>query len=217
MINNIFKERKESEFEKKYNFITHFFGLILSLIGVSILIYNSLDFDNFSIKNLICSLVYGSSLIFMYLSSSLYHYLIDTRYSNVLQKLDHVSIYFLIAGSYTPPIVIYLNTGVGENILLIIWLMAIIGTLHKIFFFNLYKNLSLVFYLIMGWLIIIEFQNILIYFSEYQVNLMVLGGLLYTFGAAFYSFNNLKYNHVIWHIFVLLASASHFLLMMSIV
>ena len=104
MINNIFKEREESEFEKKCNFITHFFGLILSLIGVSILIYNSLDFDNSSIKNLICSLVYGSSLIFMYLSSSLYHYLIDTRYSNVLQKLDHVSIYFLIAGSYTPPI-----------------------------------------------------------------------------------------------------------------
>ena len=153
----------------------------------------------------------------MFGSSTIYHYLIDTKYSNVLQKLDHVSIYFLIAGSYTPPIIISLNTQVGENILLIIWFMDIIATVHKVFFFNSYKNFSLVFYLVMGWLIVIEFKNILIYFSEYQVNLMVLGGLLYTFGAFFYSFNNLKYNHVIWHILVLLASASHFLLMISVV
>ena len=208
-------ERRESNFEKKLNYQTHGIGFLLSLIGTFFLVNKSLI--NPSDEKFFSSIIYGFSLIFMFGSSTIYHYYIDTKYSNVLQKLDHVSIYFLIAGSYTPPIVIYLNTEVGENILLIIWFMAIIGTLHKIFFFDLYKNLSLVFYLIMGWLIIIEFQNILIYFSEYQVNLMVLGGLLYTFGAVFYSFNNLKYNHVIWHIFVLLASASHFLLMMSIV
>ena len=208
-------ERIESNFEKKLNYQTHGIGFLLSLTGTFFLVNKSLI--NPSDEKLFSSIIYGFSLIFMFGSSTIYHYLIDTKYSNVLQKLDHVSIYFLIAGSYTPPIVIYLNTEVGENILLIIWFMAIIGTLHKVFFFNLYKKLSLIFYLIMGWLIVIEFQNILIYFSEYQVNLMVLGGLLYTFGAVFYSFNSLKYNHVIWHIFVLLASASHFLLMMSIV
>ena len=208
-------ERIESNFEKKLNYQTHGIGFLLSLTGTFFLVNKSLI--NFSDEKLFSSIIYGFSLIFMFGSSTIYHYLIDTKYSNVLQKLDHVSIYFLIAGSYTPPIIINLNTQVGENILLIIWFMAIIGTLHKVFFFNSYKNFSLVFYLVMGWLIVIEFKNILIYFSEYQVNLMVLGGLLYTIGAFFYSFNNLKYNHVIWHILVLLASASHFLLMMSVV
>ena len=153
----------------------------------------------------------------MFASSSLYHYFIDNKHSNSLQKLDHVSIYFLIAGSYTPPILLNINSLIGEKILIIIWVMAFIGVIHKVFFFNYFKNLSLIFYLIMGWLIIIDFKTVLVSFTNYEITLMVIGGVLYSVGAVFYSKDQLKYNHVIWHIFVLLGSISHFFLMKSII
>lgn len=215
MVDNISKERIESDTEKKYNFISHFFGLLMSVIGMILLINKSIDSQ--TENKLFCAIVYGTSLTFMYLSSSLYHYFIDNKHSNSLQKLDHVSIYFLIAGSYTPPILLNINSLIGEKILIIIWVMAIIGVIHKVFFFNYFKNLSLIFYLIMGWLIIIDFRTVLVSFTNYEITLMVIGGVLYSVGAVFYSKDQLKYNHVIWHIFVLLGSISHFFLMNSII
>jgi hemolysin III len=215
MIDNLSKDRIESDNEKKYNFLTHFFGLLMSLIGMILLVNKSIDSQ--MENKLFCAVVYGASLTFMYMSSSLYHYFIDNKYSNSLQKLDHVSIYLLIAGSYTPPILLNINSFIGDIILIIIWSMAIIGVIHKVFFFNYFKNLSLIFYLIMGWLIVIDFKTVLVSFTNHEIILMVIGGILYSVGAVFYSMDQLKYNHVIWHIFVLLGSISHFFLMNSII
>jgi hemolysin III len=215
MMDNLSKDRIESDNEKKYNFLTHFFGLLMSLIGMILLVNKSIDSQ--MENKLFCAVVYGASLTFMYMSSSLYHYFIDNKYSNSLQKLDHVSIYLLIAGSYTPPILLNINSFIGDIILIIIWSMAIIGVIHKVFFFNYFKNLSLIFYLIMGWLIVIDFKTVLVSFTNHEIILMVIGGILYSVGAVFYSMDQLKYNHVIWHIFVLLGSISHFFLMNSII
>jgi len=215
MIDNLSKDRIESNNEKKYNFLTHFFGLLMSLIGMILLVNKSIDSQ--MANKLFCAVVYGASLTFMYMSSSLYHYFIDNKHSNSLQKLDHVSIYLLIAGSYTPPILLNINSFIGDIILIIIWSMAIIGVIHKVFFFNYFKNLSLIFYLIMGWLIVIDFKTLLVSFTNHEIILMVIGGILYSVGAVFYSMDQLKYNHVIWHIFVLLGSISHFFLMDSII
>jgi hemolysin III len=215
MMDNLSKDRIESDNEKKYNFLTHFFGLLMSLIGMILLVNKSIDSQ--MENKLFCAVVYGASLTFMYMSSSLYHYFIDNKYSNSLQKLDHVSIYLLIAGSYTPPILLNINSFIGDIILIIIWSMAIIGVIHKVFFFNYFKNLSLIFYLIMGWLIVIDFKTVLVSFTNHEIILMVIGGILYSVGAVFYSMDQLKYNHVIWHIFVLLGSISHFFLMDSII
>ena len=173
MVDNISKERIESNTEKKYNFISHFFGLLMSIIGMILLINKSIDSQ--TENKLFCAIVYGASLTFMYMSSSLYHYFIDNKYSNSLQKLDHVSIYFLIAGSYTPPILLNINSLIGEKILIIIWVMAFIGVIHKVFFFNYFINLSLIFYLIMGWLIIIDFKTVLVLFTHHEIILMVIG------------------------------------------
>ena len=208
-------ERKESLLEKKLNFITHGIGLMLSIIGLFYLVEKSIIYPK--TFNLISSLVYGISLIVMYASSTIYHYYIDSRYSRILQKIDHISIYLLIAGSYTPGLLLKLKYSLGFEILIIIWLLAFIGIIHKIFFFNYLKKASLIIYLFMGWLIIIDFNAVLESFSSNSIFFMVLGGLLYTIGTFFYSLDKLKYNHVIWHLFVLGGSACHYILIMQII
>lgn len=208
-------ERKESLLEKKLNFITHGIGLVLSVIGLFYLVEKSILYPKSF--NLISSLVYGISLIVMYASSTIYHYYIDSKYSRILQKIDHISIYLLIAGSYTPGLLLKLKYSLGFEILIIIWLLAFIGIIHKIFFFNYLKKASLIIYLFMGWLIVIDFSAVLESFSSNSIFFMVLGGLLYTIGTFFYSFDKLKYNHVIWHLFVLGGSACHYILIMQII
>lgn len=208
-------ERKESLLEKKLNFITHGIGLVLSVIGLFYLVEKSILYPKSF--NLISSLVYGISLIVMYASSTIYHYYIDSKYSRILQKIDHISIYLLIAGSYTPGLLLKLKYSLGLEILIIIWLLAFIGIIHKIFFFNYLKKASLIIYLFMGWLIVIDFNAVLESFSSNSIFFMVLGGLLYTIGTFFYSFDKLKYNHVIWHLFVLGGSACHYILIMQII
>ena len=208
-------ERKESLLEKKLNFITHGIGLVLSIIGLFYLVEKSILYPKSF--NLISSLVYGISLIVMYTSSTLYHYYIDSRYSRILQKIDHISIYLLIAGSYTPGLLLKLKYSLGFEILIIIWLLAFVGIIHKIFFFNYLKKASLIIYLFMGWLIVIDFNAVLESFSSNSIFFMVLGGLLYTIGTFFYSLDKLKYNHVIWHLFVLGGSACHYILIMQII
>tara|TARA_B100000214_G_scaffold51183_1_gene32334 strand:+ start:640 stop:1272 length:633 start_codon:yes stop_codon:yes gene_type:complete len=208
-------ERKESLLEKKLNFITHGIGLVLSIIGLFYLVEKSILYPKSF--NLISSLVYGISLIVMYTSSTVYHYYIDSRYSRILQKIDHISIYLLIAGSYTPGLLLKLKYSLGFEILIIIWLLAFVGIIHKIFFFNYLKKASLIIYLFMGWLIVIDFNAVLESFSSNSIFFMVLGGLLYTIGTFFYSLDKLKYNHVIWHLFVLGGSACHYILIMQII
>ena len=208
-------ERKESLLEKKLNFITHGVGLVLSIIGLFYLVEKSILYPKSF--NLISSLVYGISLILMYSSSTIYHYYIDSKYSRVLQKIDHISIYLLIAGSYTPGLLLKLKYSLGFEILIIIWLLAFIGIIHKIFFFNYLKKASLIIYLFMGWLIVIDFNAVLESFSSNSIFFMVLGGILYTIGTFFYSLDKLKYNHVIWHLFVLGGSACHYILIMQII
>ena len=208
-------ERKESLLEKKLNFITHGIGLVLSVIGLFYLVEKSILYPKSF--NLISSLVYGISLILMYSSSTIYHYYIDSKYSRVLQKIDHISIYILIAGSYTPGLLLKLKYSLGFEILIIIWLLGFIGIIHKIFFFNYLKKASLIIYLFMGWLIVIDFNAVLESFSSNSIFFMVLGGILYTIGTFFYSLDKLKYNHVIWHLFVLGGSACHYILIMQII
>ncbi len=208
-------ERKESLLEKKLNFITHGIGLVLSVIGLFYLVEKSILYPKSF--NLISSLVYGISLILMYSSSTIYHYYIDSKYSRILQKIDHISIYLLIAGSYTPGLLLKLKYSLGFEILIIIWLLAFIGIIHKIFFFNYLKKASLIIYLFMGWLIVIDFNAVLESFSSNSIFFMVLGGILYTIGTFFYSLDKLKYNHVIWHLFVLGGSACHYILIMQII
>ena len=201
-------QRIESKKEENLNTITHAFGLILSIIGLYFLIEKSIQ--NTDKLFLLCSIIYGLSLVSMYSCSTLYHYFYHSKYKSKLRIADHISIYILIAGSYTPGLILKLHDGLGMYLLYIVWGIAVLGFFLKFFFINRFEKFSLLLYIIMGWLIIIDYNGIVMYMNTSAIQLMFLGGIFYMIGVAFYSLDKMKYNHVIWHFFVLLGSASHY-------
>jgi len=197
-------ETKEEEF---WNTLTHFFGLILSLIGLPVLLYYDKALTAFSLHGI---LFFEFGLIFVYTASTLYHYTSNIELKKKFRVLDHISIFYLIAGSYAPVCLITLYSGSGIKILAYVILLAITGTLFKVFFTGKFERLFLFLYLFMGWLIIIDFDSVLELIPFNGILLLVLSGLLYSFGTIFYSLQKMKYSHAIWHVFVLGGSAAHY-------
>ena len=202
---------QEIKKEELYNTSSHFIGLILSIIGAPILFYYDQHITLLSTWSII---FYVFGLILVYLSSSLYHFTTNPILKEKFRIFDHISIYYLIAGSYAPVCLITLYDGQGLFVFLIVIALALFGTFFKIFLTGKFESLFLLLYLVMGWLIVIEFNNILLYIDLYGIYLMVLGGVCYTLGVIFYSLDNLKYSHTIWHLFVLMGSISHYFMIL---
>jgi len=194
--------------EEFWNTITHSFGFVLSLLGfILLLIY----VDKNSPQAIFGTILYGSSLGILYLVSSLYHYSKNEKRKRILQTLDHISIYLLIAGTYSPVVLITLPQSNGWILFWIVWTIAALGTILKIFYTGRFEVLSLLLYLIMGWLIIFDFDALQQNVDQTGIILLILGGVAYTVGIVFYVLQKMKYNHVIWHLFVLAGSIFHFL------
>ncbi len=202
----------QSKKEEHLNALTHGLGILLSAIGIILL---SINYDSEKV-DLFYILVYGLSLIILYLASTIYHIVSHVRYKKILRKFDHISIYFLIAGTYTPICVSILKESNGMLILYLVWSIAIIGLVLKLFFTGKFEKISLLLYLIMGWLIVIDINTFYDAVDKIELWYLVLGGLFYTSGIVFYVMHKLKYNHVIWHIFVLLGSFFHFLMIYNV-
>ena len=198
------KETKEEEF---WNTLTHFVGLILSLIGLPFLIYHDNALTEFSIHGI---LFFEFGLICVYTASTLYHYTSNVELKKKFRVFDHISIFYLIAGSYAPVCLITLYDGPGFKILAYVILLALIGTLGKVFFTGKFDRLFLLLYLFMGWLIVLDFDSVLTLIPLNGILLLVLSGVLYSVGTIFYSLQKMKYSHAIWHVFVLGGSASHY-------
>ena len=196
-------------FEEFANSISHGLGLLLSIIGSVVLIYlSSISND---IWRLTGCIIYSSSLVILYFFSTVYHGLINCRLKEIFRRLDHSAIYTLIAGTYTPIILISLRNTWVIFLLPIIWMMAILGIYMKINYIHRYEKLSLSFYLLMGWLALIAIKPL--YYSVPTETLIwiIIGGFSYTTGIFFYIWNRLPYQHTIWHIFVLIGSVSHYI------
>lgn len=201
MSKGLFLDRHE-----KLNTISHAIGIVLGLVGLFFLIGNSRSNSStaqFSI------LVYSGSIILMFAVSTLYHGAREGALKNKLRILDHISIYLLIAGTYTPVTLLMLEKGNGMLIFYSVWGIALVGTIMKLFFTGKYEALSLVLYLIMGWLIVLDFRSLLEKSSFLGMVLLSLGGLLYTVGIIFYANRKIRYNHFIWHLFVLGGAICH--------
>ncbi|GAB5399624.1 MAG: hypothetical protein Aureis2KO_12090 [Aureisphaera sp.] len=155
-------------------------------------------------------LFYGVSLILLYLASTLYHAIPKANWKPLLRKLDHISIYLLIAGTYTPVALISLIDGNGWSLFWTVWSIAAIGTILKIFFTGRFEKLSLLLYLVMGWLILFDMTAVLEAHSTLGITLLAVGGAFYTLGIVFYIIEKIPYNHTIWHLFVLAGSIFHF-------
>jgi hemolysin III len=163
-----------------------------------------------SFSTLFASGVYGLSLCILYFCSAKYHHTQDPVKKLFFRKLDHISIYVLIAGTYTPYTLIFLSHSKGVLLFGIVWLIALLGTFLKIFFTGRFEVISLLLYLVMGWLIVFDFTALALAVSPRAISLLIAGGGFYTAGILFYVWNSLKYNHVLWHLFVLAGSICHF-------
>ena len=199
---------KHLSFEERWNVYTHSLGVICSSVGI---IWIFLFYSPKSLLATIGLLIYGSSMIFLFLASSIYHSVKNEK-QTFWQKVDHIGIYFLIAGTYTPVTLTILKESSGNFILFSVWTIALIGILYELFFINRFHNFSLIFYLSMGWLVLVDFKNIILLFPKDVLFFLILGGFFYTFGTLFYRWHKLYLNHVIWHLFVLLGAGSHFVM-----
>ena len=189
------------------NSLTHFTGIILTLIGVPFLITQNSDLTKLELFSL---LFFQFGLLFMYTSSTLYHYVQNIRIKKFLRVVDHISIYYLIAGSYAPVCLITLRDHSGIEIFLIVISLMLLGTLFKIFFTGKFEKFSLYLYLLMGWLIVIKIDELINLINFRGLLLVIASGLLYTIGTYFYSSKTIKYSHSIWHLFVLGGSVTHY-------
>ena len=200
--------------EEFWNTITHLFGLVLTIVGIPFLFIYDNELTYLSKLSLI---LFSLGLLLVYLSSSLYHYITEIKLKRKFQIFDHISIYYLILGSYAPVCLITLYNSSGFRIFLIISLLAVTGTFIKIFSKQKIDTISLIFYLIMGWLIIFDIQTLFELISFNAKILLIASGLSYTVGVLFYSVDRIKFFHSIWHIFVLLGSIFHYLFVINFI
>ena len=192
--------------EEYWNAFTHFIGLIASIVGMFFLFYYN---NNLTYLSTLGIVLFGFGLISVYLSSTLYHYVSNPILKEKLRILDHISIYYLIAGSYAPVCLITLLNMSGLYIFAVVSFIALFGTFFKLFYTGRFEKLSLVLYLFMGWLVILDIKTV---FEVIEFNgflLLVLGGVSYSIGTIFYSLDK-KYAHTVWHLFVLAGSTLHF-------
>ena len=197
--------------EEFWNWTTHFAGIILTIIGIPFLIFFNNDSTTLSTLSII---FFSFGLLLVYCSSTLYHFVAESNLKEKLRIFDHVSIYYLITGSYAPVCLITLYDYSGLTIFFTVLTFSIIGTLFKIFNKNRYEKVSLLLYLFLGWLIIFDIQTLFNLIDANAKNLVILGGVFYTVGVFFYLSDSIKNNHAIWHVFVLLGSMSHYFLIL---
>ena len=208
------KKYTQTVMEEIANSITHGLGFGLSVAGLTILVVlASMEGDPWRITSFA---IYGSSLTILYLVSTLYHSLTHSRTKAIFRRLDHSAIYLLIAGTYTPVILISLRTTWVLYLLPVVWTMAIIGIYIKIFYIHRYERLTLAFYIFMGWMALFAVKPLFHAIPIESFIWIIVGGFSYTCGVIFYSWVRLPYHHTIWHIFVLAGSISHYIGMLYI-
>ncbi len=196
------------------NSLSHGLGLLFGIISMPILI--AMASVNGNTAGLVGASIFGFSYLMVYTFSTLYHgsTLYQSKYvnriKNFMQMMDHISIYFLIAGTYTPFILIYFLNPMGITLLSILWGLTAIGVVYKIFFTGKYEWFSLLLYLGMGWMLVFFAEPFYTELPTATFVMVAVGGVLYTLGVIFFVWERLRYNHAIWHIFVLAASICHY-------
>ncbi|OON39529.1 hemolysin III family protein [Izhakiella australiensis] len=202
-------EKGYSLAEELANSISHGIGCVLGIIGLVLMLMQAVELKAGTTAIVSYSL-YGGSIILLFLASTLYHAVPYERAKRWLKKVDHCAIYLLIAGTYTPFLLVGLKSTLAHVLLVVVWLLALMGVIFKMVFAHRFKALSLITYLAMGWLSLIMVYQLAMKLSPWSVWLLAIGGVIYSLGVIFYAIERIPYNHAIWHAFVLGGSASHF-------
>ena len=200
--------RKYSDREEVLNVITHGTGLIFSIVALVMLVVYASVYG--TVWHIVSFSIYGASLVVLYLASTLFHAARNQEVRNYLNIFDHSSIYLLIAGTYTPFVLVTLNGPWGWSLFGVVWGLAITGIVLKLFFTGRYDVASLISYILMGLIILIAVVPLLRNLPIGGLLWLMAGGVAYIVGAVFYIWHTLPYNHAIFHLFVLLGSLCHF-------
>lgn len=191
------------------NLLTHGIGLGLAVAGSAFLIVKAaLMHDAYRV---VSYSIFGASMVFLYLASSLYHSLWNPQVKKVMRRLDHGAIFFAIAGTYTPILLVTLKGPLGWTFFGIVWGLAVLGISFKMVFGHRYEAVSLTAYILMGWLVVFIVKPVYLSLSGPGLWMLFAGGISYTAGTVFYAMPRLPYHHMIWHLFVLGGSVCHFL------
>ena len=194
--------------EELANFISHAAGGVLSVAALVILIIRAVSLGN--TLDIVSFAIFGTALVLMYTTSSIFHALKWNKAKEVFEILDHSVIYVLIASTYTPFLLIIVGGKEGITLLVIEWLICILGIVFKSFFVQKFVVFSTLLYIIMGWLVVFVWNDLLANISDLSLFFLILGGILYTIGTLFYMWRLFKYHHLVWHIFVIFGSIAHF-------
>ena len=190
------------------NSLIHGFGLIFGISSLPILVALAIHHDNTSA--VVGTAIYGFSFLFLFTSSTIYHIIEEPRLKKIFKVLDHISIYFLISGTYTPFLLIYLNNAFGISLLCILWGLTVIGIGIKIFFTGRFDLLSTIIYLLMGLILIVGGRRFFIHVPNDVLFFVCIGGGLYIIGVLFYLWDKYLYSHAVWHAFVLAGAICHY-------
>ena len=207
------QEKLQTSEEERLNTITHALGFILALFASLFLLKDSLR-EGFHLR-FISNLVYCAGLLTLYLASTLYHSAKNQERKRKLNIFDHSAIYLLIAGTYTPITMLTIKGLWGLVILVIVWSIAAVGIILKLYFTGRYPKLSTATYVLMGWVIIIAIKPLITSMVLPGLLWLLAGGIFYTFGAALYQRKSMKFNHVIFHVFVILGSLCHYIVILN--
>ncbi|MAQ32373.1 MAG: hypothetical protein CMD26_06585 [Flavobacteriales bacterium] len=205
---------KKTDREEILNTISHGVAAICSVIGFIILIKFSKESGEIVV--FYSSIIYGLSLIIMYTSSTIYHSSKNIKTKKILRILDHCSIYVFIAGSYTPILLIAMSGPATWWLFSAQWILVLIGIIFKIFYTGKLESLSMFIYLVMGWMIVFKWDLLVNSTSGEALNLLLYGGIIYTIGVFFYLLDTkIKYFHFIWHLFVIIGSILHYIMILK--
>ena len=200
--------RQYSVREEIANSITHGLGFVFSVVGLVVLV--ELAVGGADPWRIASAVVFGASMFILYLASTLYHAVPWPTAKSIMRILDHCAIYLLIAGTYTPFLLVSMRGPWGWTLLVIVWGSALVGCALKAFHTGKFDRLSTITYMAMGWVIIVALKPAVEMVPPDAIVLMALGGLAYTAGIYFYATERIPYNHAIWHGFVLAGTAAHF-------
>lgn len=194
-----------SQLEERLNALTHFFGFALAIFGLSALLMKS----NGAVEA-ISSIIFGSSMVLLFGASTLYHWVSSPSLKPILKRVDHIAIYLLIAGTYSPFLVVAIDGWVSTVSIITIWIVALFGVGFKAIFKDKHPRLAITTYAVMGWLALLIIVPIYNAVPLTGFIFLFLGGIAYSLGIPFYMAKHKHYTHAIWHLFVLMGAACHF-------
>lgn len=201
--------RRYSVGEEIFNALTHGVGTLFAVSALTLMIVFASLYGN--AWHIVSVSIYGTTLVLLYLASTLYHSFTNEKIKDIFKILDHAAIFLLIAGTYTPFMLVTVRGLLGWVLLIIVWVIAVAGIVLKVFFVKRFTVLSTIVYLVMGWLVVVAIKPLIEALPAAGLRLLVAGGLLYSLGSVFYIRKSKAFNHGIWHLFVLGGSVCHFL------